>query len=169
MKKFLQLVMELKSWVCLSFTASILIYLTVEFALACAEQGGRLAPAWEAFASTKMRCSLVLQMFILCAAISLLQYVFFSGRVLRRLAYSLRMALFAALCFGLCLGFAAACQWFPLKNPGAWLSFMAIFLLAYVGISLGFEVYFRVMGKKYDQALGRRRKLSNGEDSVNKT
>jgi hypothetical protein len=169
MKKFLKLVMELKSWICLSFTASILIYLTVEFALAWAEEGGRLAAAWASFAGARMRCTLILQMFILCACISLLQYVFFSGRALKRLGYGLRMALFAALCFGLCLGFAAAFHWFPLENPGAWLSFAAIFLIAYVGISLGFEIYFRVMGKKYDEALGRRRRLSNGEDSVNKT
>ena len=103
MKKFLKLVMELKSWICLSFTASILIYLTVEFALAWAEEGGRLAAAWASFAGARMRCTQMLQMFILCACISLLQYVFFSGRALKRLGYGLRMALFAALCFGLCL------------------------------------------------------------------
>ena len=85
MKKFLKLVMELKSWICLSFTASILIYLTVEFALAWAEEGGRLAAAWASFAGARMRCTLILQMFILCACISLLQYVFFSGRALKML------------------------------------------------------------------------------------
>ena len=65
MKRFLKLVMELKSWTCLSFTASILIYLTVEFALAWAEEGGRLAAAWAGFAGARMRCTLILQMFLL--------------------------------------------------------------------------------------------------------
>ena len=29
--------------------------------------------------------------------------------------------------------------------------------VAFVVLCLGFEIYFRVLGKKYDQALGRRR------------
>lgn len=168
MKKFLKLVMELKSWICLSFTAAILIYLTIDFLLDWIAEGGSLTAAWGSFAETKMHCTLILQIFILCACISLLQYVFFSGRVLKKPSYSLRMALFAVVCFGLCLGFAGMFRWFPLENPGAWLSFAVIFLIAFAGISLGFEIYFRAMAKKYDEALGRRQKPSNGEDSVNK-
>lgn len=159
MKKFMRFVMEMKSWISLSFTAAMLIYLTVEFILACGEEGG-LIQGWSGFIGAKMSCGLVLQIFVLCACITVLQYVFFSGRVLKKLSYGLRMLWFAVLCFGLCLGFAAACQWFPLENAGAWLSFAVIFLIAFAGISLGFELYFRVMGKRYNEALGRERRGS---------
>lgn len=162
MKKFMRFVMEMKSWISLSFTAAMLIYLTVEFLLACVEYGGNLPGAWGDFTATKMRCGLILEIFVLCACITVLQYVFFSGRVLKKPSYGLRMLCFAVLCFGICLGFGLAFRWFPAENPGAWVSFAVIFLIAFAGISLGFEVYYRVMGRRYNQALGRKQKGAGG-------
>ena len=60
--------------------------------------------------------------------------------------------------FGVCEFFAWAFHWFPMDNLGAWVSFIVIFFVAFIVLCLGFEVYFRVLGKKYDQALGRHRK-----------
>ena len=154
MKKIMRFVMEMKSWISLSFTAAMLIYLTVEFILACVEEGG-LVQGWAGFLDTKMSCGLPLEIFVLCACITVLQYVFFSGRMLKKPSYGLRMLCFAALCFGTCLGFGLAFRWFPAENPGAWVSFAVIFLIAFAGISLGFEVYYRVMGRRYSEALGR--------------
>lgn len=169
MKKLIKTVMELKSWICLSFTAAMLIYLTVEFVRACLDGHGGLGEIWEAFAGGRMQYGLILQLFILCACISLLQYVFFSGRVLKKPSYSLRMAVFAVLCFGLCVLFASVCRWFPMGYPGAWVSFTVIFLVAFGGISLGFELYYRAMGVKYDAALGRRQSEGKNDESMNKT
>ncbi len=94
-------------------------------------------------------------MLALCGCISLLQYIFFSGQVLKRPSYFLRLAVFCGLTLALCCGFAWAFRWFPLENAGAWASFAVIFFLAFLVFTLGFEIYFRAVGKKYDALLGR--------------
>lgn len=141
MKKFLSTVAELKVWICLCFTASILIYSVIDMC----------------FGGEKMRYSLIWQLLGLCAAISGLQYVFFSGHVMKKTSYALRMGLFGALILGVCCGFAWAFRWFPLEEAGAWVTFLVIFLAAFVLISAGFEIYFRLMGRRYDALLGRKK------------
>ena len=146
MKKFLKFVGELKTWGCLSFTGALCVYMFIDWLW-----GGEY-----------IRYSLIVQLLAMCGVITLLQYIFFSGQVMKRLSYWLRLALFCGLIFCVCGGFAWAFRWFPTDNLGAWVSFVVIFFAAFAVLCLGFEVYFRVMGKKYDEALGRCRKGDDG-------
>ena len=143
MKKFLQMVMELKNWICLSFTASLLIYIVIDIMVP-----GELPPgnvvmdiAWRwSYGYIKYR--LVFQLLGLCLCISILQYVFFSGQMLKKPSYFVRIAV----------------GWFSLDSLEHWGKFFLIFVVCFVGISLGFEVYYRAMGKRYNEALGRKQK-----------
>ena len=148
MKRFFLLAGELKTWGCLSFTGALCIYSAIDIL-----QGGEY-----------IRYSLIVQMLALCGCISLLQYVFFSGRVLKRPSYFLRLAVFCGLTLVLCCGFAWTFRWFPLENAGAWASFMGIFFLSFLVLCLGFELYFRAAGKKYDALLGRWRAKGGDEE-----
>lgn len=147
MKKFLKFVGELKNWGCLCFTGALCIYSAIDWLT-----GGEF-----------MRYTLIWQMLAMCGIITLLQYVFFSGQVLKKPSYWLRMIIFCGLVYGVCLGFAWVFGWFPMDNLGAWISFVVIFFVAFVVLSLGFEIYFRILGKKYDEALGRRQKENKSE------
>lgn len=142
MKKFLRFVGELKNWGCLCFTGALCVYMFIDWLY-----GGEY-----------IRYTLVIQLLAMCGIITLLQYVFFSGQVLKRLSYWLRLLIFCGLIFGVCEVFAWAFHWFPMDNLWAWISFIVIFFAAFVVLTLGFEIYFRVLGKKYDKALGRKKK-----------
>ena len=147
MKKFLRFVGELKNWGCLSFTGALCVYMAIDWIL-----GGEA-----------IRYTLVVQLLAMCGIITLLQYVFFSGQVMKKLSYWLRMVIFCGLVYGVCLGFAWVFNWFPMDNLGAWITFLVIFVAAFIVLSLGFEIYYRVLGKKYDEALGRRQKEGRNE------
>jgi len=139
MKKFLQFVGELKTWGCLSFTGSLCIYTFID-------------TFWgDGF----IACATVYQMLALCGIITVLQYIFFSGRVLKRPSYYVRMAIFCAVIFAVCAGFAWVFRWFPTESLGAWGLFTVIFFVVFIVMCLGFEVYFRILGKKYDEALAK--------------
>ena len=146
MKKFLSIVGELKTWGCLSFTGALCVYTLINTVLG------------EAY----IACAKVYQMLALCGIITLLQYVFFSGRVLKRPSYYVRMALFCLLIFGVCAGFAWAFRWFPVESLGAWGLFVVLFFVIFLVFCLGFEIYYRILGKRYDQALGRSQKAGKG-------
>lgn len=148
MKKFLKFVGEIKNWGCLSFTGALCIYSFIDFLL-----GGEY-----------IRYTLIWQLLAMCGVITLLQYIFFSGQVLKKPSYWLRMALFCGLTLVVCAAFAWVFHWFPLENAGAWLTFVVIFFVVFLVFCLGFELYFRILGQKYDQALGRSRKEAAGKD-----
>lgn len=142
MKKFLQLVAELKTWGCLSFSGAIFIYTSIDM-------------LWD---DGLITCATVYQMLALCGIITVLQFVFFSGNVLKKSSYYMRMLLFCVPAFVVCAAFAWVFKWFPLANGGAWLTFTGIFFVIFAVFCVGFEIYFRILGKKYDLALGRARR-----------
>lgn len=146
MKKFLQFVGEIKTWGCLSFTGSLCIYTLID-------------TFW---GDGVIACATVYQLLALCGVITLLQFVFFSGQVLKRPSYYVRMAVFCMLIFSACVAFAWAFGWFPMENLGAWGLFTIIFFLMFLIFCLGFEVYFRILGRKYDEALGRSQEAGKG-------
>lgn len=137
MKKFLRFVGELKTWGCLSFSGALFIYTTIDW-------------IW---GDGAIECATVYQMLALCGVITLLQYVFFSGQVLKKPSYYVRMAMFCVPAFVVCAVFAWVFGWFPLEKGGAWVAFTVIFFAIFAVFCVGFEIYFRIMGKKYDQAL----------------
>ena len=66
-------------------------------------------------------------------------------------------ALFAALFLPVMVLMAVFMRWFPLENPGAWLLFIGLFVAVFAVMTLGFEVYFRIVGRRYDGLLGQYR------------
>lgn len=138
MKKFFQFVVELKSWICLCFTASILIFITISWLVG--EETVKIANLF--------------QIFLLAAGVTLLQFVFFSGRVVKKMRYSVRLVLFLLPMMALITVCAVSFGWVPMETPGAWVMFFVSFLVCFVLICAGFEFCFWVTGKKYDGLLG---------------
>lgn len=142
MKKFFHFVVEFKSWLSLCFTAAMLIFLTI---------------SWIVGEKT-VEIAVLFQIFLLSVGGTLLQFVFFSGWVIKKMRYSLRLLLFAFPMLALVTAFAVWCGWVPMGNPGAWVIFFVSFIVCFVLICAGFEFCFWVMGKKYDGLLGQYRK-----------
>lgn len=138
MHKFLEALIQFKTWWCLSFTGCILIYTVCSLFL-----GQRT-----------MEFVMVFELIGLSAGATLLQFVCFSGRVIKKMRYSLRMVIFAVPMLGLVSLCAVVFHWFPISDGIAWMIFTIAYLLGFLGLTLGFEIYFRITGKKYDGLLG---------------
>ena len=56
-------------------------------------------------------------------------------------------------------------QWFPTENGGSWVIFVGTFFGTFILMTIGFDIYFRITGRKYDGLLGqyRREKEENEE------
>lgn len=145
MKKILQALPELLTNLCISFTVATLVYTLFD---------------WD---KETMRRGWVFEILLLCAAATVLQYLFFSGKAAKRLSYLWRMVIFAVLLLGVVSGCAVAFRWFPLDQAGYWLTFAGFFLLGYLVISLVFELFFRFQRKQYDAALGRYKRQNPGQ------
>ena len=143
MKKFVQSLPQVVVNLCISFTVAVLIY--------------------AAFSRGTLPQGMVWQLLLLSAAATLLQFAFFSGKVVKRLSYLWRMVIFAVLLLGVVSGCAVAFRWFPLDQAAYWLTFAGFFLLGYLVISLAFELFFRFQRKQYDAALGRYKRQNPGQ------
>lgn len=149
MKKLLKALSEFKTWLCLCFTGSMLIYTVCNMI----------------FGNGTMDCGVVFQVLALCAGVTLLQWLCFGGAVFKKLRYSLRMLIFSVPMLGLLSLCAVVFHWFPTDRAEVWGGFLLVALIAFVGISLGFEIYFWAAGKKYDGLLGQYRAKKVFEDS----
>ena len=45
-----------------------------------------------------------------------------------------------------------------LFRSGAWVTFFGMFFLTFIGMTIGFDIYFRITGRKYDGMIGQYRK-----------
>ena len=138
MKQFAQSLSQVVVNLCISFTIAVLIY--------------------AAFSRGTLPQGMVWQLLLLSAAATLLQFAFFSGKVVKRLSYLWRMVLFAALMLAVVSACAVGFGWFPEADARSWLFFVGLFLVLFAAISLAFEVGFRLRRKVYDDALGRYKK-----------
>lgn len=141
MKKFVSFLTEFGTWFCLCFTGSMLIY-----TVCCMIFGNRT-----------IECEAVFQILGIAAGVTLLQYLCFTGVLFKKLRYSVRMLIFIVPMMGLLSLCAVWFYWFPVEKLGAWIIFLIAAFLAFVGISIGFEIYFWATGKKYDGLLGQYR------------
>ena len=71
--------------------------------------------------------------------------------------YTLRLFVFAVPYLAVLSAIAAGFGWLPAAQPGAWARFSLIFLAVLLTMTLGFELYYRISGKKYDGLLGQYR------------
>ncbi|MDR1539869.1 MAG: hypothetical protein LBU32_18090 [Clostridiales bacterium] len=142
MKKVFESVMEWKTSAAFMFSGSVILYGIISLLLGKRE----------------ISLAILGSLMILSVAGSFLQFIAFSGRIIKHMRYSLRMILFAIPFLAMLACSALAFQWFPKENIGAWMSFIAIFIIVFIGMSIGYEIYYRVMGRKYDGLLGQYRK-----------
>ena len=94
---------------------------------------------------------------LLSLAGGVLQIVAFTELVIKRLRYTLRLFVFAVPYLAVLSAIAAGFGWLPAAQPGAWALFFLIFLAVLLTMTLGFELYYRISGKKYDGLLGQYR------------
>lgn len=147
MKRFFKGVAELKTSICMLYTAAMTIYLF--FCTVFGHRQTTLATLWTLLAAS--------------AASALLQALCFSTWVFRKMRYTLRSVLFVALFLPVLCAAAWQGEWFPLSQPGAWVMFFGIFFLFFIGFTVGFEIYYRAAGKKYDGLIGQYRRQKEEE------
>ena len=96
---------------------------------------------------------------------SLLQAVCFSDWIIRKMRYTWRSVLFVLL-FLPTLSIAAwKMEWFPTEKAGAWAMFIGMFFLIFIVMTIGFDIYFRITGRKYDGMIGRYRKEKEEDET----
>ena len=141
MKGFLRFVLEWETAACLSFTAAFLLYAAISLL-----RGEETA-----------RWTTLFSLLLVCALASAIQYLCFTDRVLKKMRYTRRTLLFLALFFPTIAGAAWLFRWFPTDQLGAWIIFAGCFAAAFAVFTLGFEIFFRAAGRKYDGLLGQYR------------
>lgn len=148
MKKFLKGLIEWKMSACALFTAAMFLYLV--FCLI--------------FDNREVSTAMLWGLFWVSAAGSLIQAVCFSDWLIKKLRYTWRSLLFVLL-FLPVLAFAAwKTEWFPADQAGAWALFIGIFFLIFLVMTVGFDIYFQVTGRKYDGLIGQYRRAKEKDE-----
>ena len=139
MKRFFKGVMALKTAVCALYTGAMVIYLF--FCLV--------------FDNQEVSVSMLWTLLLACVLGALLQAVCFSDWIIRKMRYTLRSLSLLAW----------KADWFPVEQTGSWVTFIGSFFATFFVMTLGFDIYFRITGRKYDGLLGqyRREKEKRGE------
>lgn len=142
MKQFLKGVIEWKTAACFMYTAAMFLYLC--FSLVFGNETASVTMLWA--------------LFLVCAVGALIQAVCFSDWLIKKMRYTRRSLLFVLL-FLPTLAFAAwKAEWFPIENLGSWAVFVGAFFITFIVMTIGFDIYFRITGRKYDGMIGQYRK-----------
>lgn len=137
MKTFWSVAMALKERTAMIYTGAMCFYLFFLFVF-----------KWES-----VPLHMLFSMLLVSLAAAFMQIIAFSNLIIKKLSYAWRLVVFA-LPFGAILtACAVTFQWFPIENPGAWITFGVIFLVIFILCTAGFELYFRLSGRKYDDKL----------------
>ena len=150
MKKFFPNLMEWKTAAALLFTGSVILYAVIASILG----------------QTSLQLSVIFSILLISALGTFIQFLAFTDRIIKNLRYTIRMIIFVIPFFAVLAANAYFFNWFP-AEPGMWITFTAIFLTVFVIMTIGFEIYYRVMGKKYDGLLGQYRKQKEATKSNN--
>lgn len=142
MKPFWKAVMQWKTSTCHLYTAAMVIYLF--FCTVFRNHQVSLIFLWSLLAMS--------------VASTLIQGLCFSDRIIRKMRYTWRSLLFVLLYLPLLSIVAWKAEWFPVTEPGAWMMFLGMFFIIFIAMTIGFDIYFRTIGAKYDGMLGRYRK-----------
>ncbi len=142
MKDFLKGVLIWKTYACMMFTGSVTVFWVAAYFL-----------GWKG-----IPLGVLLQLLLLSVVGSLLQGVMFTERLIKSMAYPARLLLFAVTFLAVLSVFAWKGKWFPAGEFGNWLTFAVIFLAVFAVMTAGYEIYFRLAGKKYDGLLGERQR-----------
>ena len=149
MKEFWKGVMEWKTGASLIFTGAMFFYLFFSWL----------------FDNQTVSTTMLWALLLVSIAASLIQGICFSNWIIKKMRYTRRSLLFVLL-FLPTLAFAAwKAEWFPMEKAGAWAIFIGMFFLIFIVMTIGFDIYFRITGRKYDGMIGqyRREKEEKGE------
>lgn len=147
MKKLLEAVIAIKERTALIYTASMCFYMFFLFV----------------FKQESAPLPILFSLLLVSAAAGAMQLVAFSSLVIKKLAYGWRVVVFVVPFGAVLTAFAVGFHWFPTENAGAWLTFAAIFIVIFLAITAGIELYYRLSGRKYDDRLDWYRR-NKGED-----
>ena len=147
MKKFFQVGTALKERTALIYTGAMCFYLFFQFL----------------YKQETAPLSVLFSLLLVSMAAGGMQLLAFSDLVIKKLSYAWRLVVFAIPFGALLTGFAVTFHWFPTENPGAWITFGAIFVVIFLFCTAGFELYFRLSGRKYDDRLDWYRKNREGK------
>lgn len=142
MKKYLQEVLEWKIHCSLIYTVSILIFIIIKMILQ----------------ETYISIIELLSLLGMSIVGSILQYLFFSETRIHKITYIKRLILFALLFLPVLGLIAYQFHWFPVEKISAWILFVIIYVMILAMLTLGFEIYFRIAGKKYEGIIGQYKK-----------
>lgn len=93
--------------------------------------------------------TILLATFVLAA----LQAIWFTDRVITRLSYPLRILGFGICGYAAVAGCALLGAWMPTAEPGAWVSFSAVYLVILIVACIGYQIHFKRTAGSYDAAL----------------
>ncbi|MCI6188545.1 MAG: DUF3021 family protein [Clostridium sp.] len=128
--------------VSISFTCSMIIFMIISLLLK----------------NESIEITTILSILLISILGSLIQYIAFTNILIKKASYSTRLIIFI-IPFLAVLSICAICfNWFPKDNIGSWVTFIIIFIAIFIIMTIGFEIYFRVVGKKYDGLLGQYKK-----------
>jgi len=147
MKNFFKTVMEWKIIAALVFSVSIIICVIITLITG----------------ATAIPISTVISLLIVSSVGTFIQFFAFSDRIIKKMRYTIRMIVFTVLFFVMLAINAIYFEWFPIENSIFWLTFIGIFFAIFIVMIIGFEIYYRAMGKKYDGLLGQYRKRKEAE------
>lgn len=136
MKRFLEILLNVKSGAAMVFCGFVMLYVVV---------------GW--FVGLRaLSFPLVWQFLFISLICAVLQYIAFTEAVIKKMRYSLRLVVFLVPFYAVLSAFALGFGWFPV-NPASWGLFTLIFLLVFAILTGVFEVYFRITGIRYSQKL----------------
>lgn len=87
---------------------------------------------------------------MLCSTI---HHLIFSDIFIKKMRYSLRMVIFVIPLLAIIITSAYLNRWLSLEVVGSWLIFVGVFSIAFIGLAVGYEVYFRITGNRYSELL----------------
>jgi len=141
MKQFWEGLMEWKTAASLMFTGCVILCAVIVLFLG----------------ESVISISVLAALLIVCALGTFLQFFAFTDRIIKKMRYTVRMIVFAIPFFALITATAFFFRWFT-PDTANWLMFAGVILIVFIGMTVGFEIYYRAMGKKYDGLLGQYRK-----------
>lgn len=137
MKKFFQVAAAIKELASLCYTGTMCFYMLFLFL----------------FKQEAADLSVLFSLLLVCIAAGTMQVAAFSDLLFKKLAYGWRMMVFVVPFFAVITAFAVGFGWFPTESAGAWITFIAIFIVIFLFITVGIELYYRLSGRKYDDRL----------------
>lgn len=144
MKKFFRVVVTIKECTALCYTAAMFFYMFFLFM----------------FKQESAPLPMLFSLLAASVAAGTMQVAAFSGLLFKKLTYGWRIVVFVVPFGAILTALAVGFGWFPTDKIGAWVTFGVFFVIIFLAITAGIEVYYRLSGRKWDDRLDwyRRRK-----------